>query len=237
MLVKLIIDKRLCEVEKTININLYKKVEKLYSDILKKIDFTKVDKKTAKKFEQFHRDYTSKDKSKGNDIVPRRKLKSLLAVMLLSSITLKADAVKPVTTVPSKYIDSISFATQTGKNTVLTFYSDHVNIADSYRYDFDERMYVLNQVQDFAKNNDIEIKRSIRMLESEWYIHNVCYTLGIERSSTKDADLDFVSDARWFVNFATDIASLFYTFHDDLDNYQYNEQNIISQEDLLSYEI
>lgn len=219
MLVKLIIDKRLCEVEKTININLYKKVEKLYSDILKKIDFTKVDKKTAKKFEQFHRDYTSKDKSQ-NNVIPRRKLKSLLAVMLLSSITLKADAVKPVTTVPSKYIDSISFATQTGKNTVLTFYSDHVNIADSYRYDFDERMYVLNQVQDFAKNNDIEIKRSIKTLESEWYIHNVCYSLGIEPSSTKDADLDFVSDARWFVNFATDIASIFYSQHKIFDSYQ-----------------
>ena len=79
---------------------------------------------------------------------------------------------------------------------------------------------LLNQIINYANENEIEIKRDIGKLEGEWYIHNVCYNLGIERGSTKDADLDFVQDARWYVNFATDVASLLYSSHKYFDSYQ-----------------
>ncbi len=223
--------------EKKLDSKFFDKIKKIYYELIKNLNFTKLNKNDALIFEDFVRDYPNKSKHRKYKNITRSKLSKMFAILILSSVTLSSDAYNAPFFEPSRFLKNGDYTTQSGKNVLLSFYNDHVKIFDSYQYNFEERMEILYHVQESAKENDIEIKRDIIKLESEWYIHNVCYNLGIEPESTKDADLDYVKDARWYVNFATDVASLFYTFHDDLDNYQYNEQNIISQEDLLSYEI
>ena len=152
--------------------------------------------------------------------ISHSKLKTVLAILVMSTPLITSDHYVAPVVIPSKFLSSETFVTQSGKSAMLSFFNDHVQIKDSYQYNFDERMDILYQVKDYATEYDIDINRDMKKLESEWYIHNICYTLGIKPESTKDADLDFVSDARWFVNFATEIASIFYSQHKIFDSYQ-----------------
>lgn len=60
-----------------------------------------------------------------------------------------------------------------------------------------------------GEKNDIKIAASAEKMESEWKVHNFCYKLGICKDSVKDADLDFVADNRWYVDFATNVVTVF----------------------------
>ena len=108
------------------------------------------------------------------------------------------------------YFDTKDFRTSTGKIAKLSFYNNHVQIEKSYHFNFDERMETLEYFISYTKDNNLLMSRDIKSLESEWYIHNVCYNLGIKKDSSKDVDLEYIEDNRWYVNFAVDVAE---TFH------------------------
>ena len=204
----------------------YEHLRKIYQGLLNKIDFTKVDIEAKQELESFTRkQLMGKHKS-----ISRSKIKKLFATLVLATPFVLAGVYSSPLSGNGRFLESDEFVTQSGKSTILSFYEDHVKIYDSYILNYDERLDILNQVIDYTKKNEIEIKRGIEKLESEWYIHNVCYNLGISRDNTKDADLDFVQDARWYVNFATDVASLFYSSHKNFDSFQVSNESIESSE-------
>ena len=43
-------------------------------------------------------------------------------------------------------------------------------------------------------------QRSIKSLKREWATHNLCYSLGIARSRTKDVDLNYPNKWEWLYN-------------------------------------
>ena len=71
-------------------------------------------------------------------------------------------------------------------------------------------METLKYFISYSKENNLCLSRDIKSLESEWYIHNICYNLGMSKESLKDVDLDFIEDDRWYVKFAVDVEEVFY---------------------------
>ncbi len=47
------------------------------------------------------------------------------------------------------------------------------------------------------------LDRSINNLEAELKLHAVLYELGVSKESTRDADLEYREDNRWYVRSAT----------------------------------
>ena len=48
-------------------------------------------------------------------------------------------------------------------------------------------------------------RRQPTEISAEWRMHNVCYRLGIKKSSARDVDIDYVEDPRKIVRVATKI--------------------------------
>ena len=94
-------------------------------------------------------------------------------------------------------------------NVIIKQYSDtcevsfggaSVDIKDSYLVD---SRYDRQKVSTIIHNTGLT-QRSTISLAAEWKFHNVAYDLNIMRASAKDANLDYVSDPRWYVNTVTD---------------------------------
>ena len=158
---------------KKLDSKFFNKIKKIYYELIKNLNFTKLNKKDALIFEDFVRDYPNKSKHRKYKNITRSKLSKMFAILILSSVTLSSDAYNAPFFEPSRFLKNGDYTTQSGKNVLLSFYNDHVKIFDSYQYNFEERMEILYHVQESAKENDIEIKRDIIKLETEWYIHNV----------------------------------------------------------------
>ena len=198
----------------------YSKIKSIYAKILNGIDASKLDKKNLEILNGLQRTVIEKKSIKYNKKMLRRNLEKFFAVALLTTPMMTQTTAKPVQPIPaSKFVDNVVLKTESGKDINASFYSNSVNIKDSYTFNFEERVDALNKLLDFAEDNNIEIQRSLKKLESEWFVHNVCYNLGIEKDRAKDVDLDYVEDQRWYINFATDIASMYYGLHGTFDSY------------------
>ena len=73
-------------------------------------------------------------------------------------------------------------------------------------------IYAVGYSNDFQKRSDTHYKKICEILSrtektereydnmsAEWLGHNICYTLHIKRDSTRDVDLDYIKDSRWYV--------------------------------------
>ncbi len=198
----------------------FTKIKQIYSELLNKINVNKLDKKNEEIFNGLQRTIIENKSIKVNRKTVRRNLEKFFTAAVLTTPLLMQSSAKPITKrIESKFIDNVSLKIKSGKELTADFYSNSLKIYNSYQYNFEERVDALNQLLTYAQNNDIKISRSLKKLESEWYIHNMCYSLGLEKERAKDADLDYVEDERWYVNFATDVASIFYCLHCTFDSY------------------
>ena len=99
--------------------------------------------------------------------------------------------------------DVIDSKLKTDNVVELVFDEDSVKIVDSYRLSYDERFEVLSFIKSYLNVKGIKNCRTIQNYEGELYFHSLSYNLGFIKESSKDADLEYQSDSRWYVRYAS----------------------------------
>ena len=190
----------------------YSKLEAIYNSIIERFPNTKYKKKLLTKLGELGQN------KKINTADKHAKMLKIFTMLAIGFSPFLSDSIN-ILTRKSNYIDTYNFTIESGREIELMLYDDHVKIKNSYDYDFSERMETLT----YFSNNNFGIQNlDIKKMESEWYVHNLCYQFNIFPYNSKDADLDFSCDTRWYVNFATNVAELFY---DTRINEQTNQKN------------
>ena len=87
------------------------------------------------------------------------------------------------------------------KEMEVRFGLDSMKIVDCYRLDRNERLETLHYAYSSLDGLGIKAKRTIHSMEGELAAHAYLYVWGIEKASTRDADLDYAEDPRWYVRF------------------------------------
>lgn len=103
---------------------------------------------------------------------------------------------------------NITYKHTTGKETNIIFGEESVKVVDSYTLNRKERLEVLCFIRYCLKEKKIDCSRTVQNTEGEMITHNLLYRLGYKPISTKDTDLDYVRDKRWYVNTATVIMQI-----------------------------
>ena len=84
---------------------------------------------------------------------------------------------------------------------ILQFNKDSVKVKDSYLQDDSGRVYIVSFIYRYGRNRGDTISRPFSEMLGEFSLHNVLYRIGYKREQTADADLNYVQDDRWYVNF------------------------------------
>lgn len=87
---------------------------------------------------------------------------------------------------------------------VYFFFSDSsVKIVNCYKLTKKEQVKTASFIVEYLDSNNIYYARTINNFVAELSLHSRLYKLGIAKTSTKDADLEFIEDSRWYVRGAT----------------------------------
>lgn len=97
----------------------------------------------------------------------------------------------------------ITYKHTTGKEVKIIFGEESVQVVDSYTLNRKERLDVLCFIRYCLKEKEIDCNRTVQNMEGEMITHNFLCKLGYKPISTKDTDLDYLKDKRWYVNTAT----------------------------------
>ena len=93
-----------------------------------------------------------------------------------------------------------------GETVRLRFDKEVVKAEQSYRVkDRAGQIYRTTFIYSYAREKEIHIERKFTDMLGELRLHNALYAVGYKREQTADADLDFTSDKRWYVNFISTI--------------------------------
>lgn len=95
------------------------------------------------------------------------------------------------------------------KDVVIIFSDNSVKVKDCQTLSKEERVEVVSFIIDYLESNDIFYDRTINNFVAELSLHSYLFKLGIAESSTKDADLEFVEDSRWYVRTGTLLFQIF----------------------------
>lgn len=55
-------------------------------------------------------------------------------------------------------------------------------------------------ISTFSEEEGIAIVRTNSEIYGELRLHNMLYSLGIAREHTRDCDVDYIDDSRWYIN-------------------------------------
>ena len=91
----------------------------------------------------------------------------------------------------------------------LKFSTSNVKIKDSHKLNLTEIKAVVKYIRKYCNNKNISITRKDKELCGEIILHKWLYKIGYKRINTKDCDLDFMSDKRWYVNILSKLIGLF----------------------------
>ena len=80
----------------------------------------------------------------------------------------------------------------------IIFSNDSVKVVDVYKLTKKERYETAIYI-DYCWRNEGYHFRSIESIEAEIYAHRIAYLLGIDKSRSKDADIDLKEDKRPYV--------------------------------------
>lgn len=84
----------------------------------------------------------------------------------------------------------------------LRFGEDAVTVYEAYRHPFSVNK-IVGFIMQYQAEKGLNIRRTRRELMGEIRLHNLLYTIGYERTRTMNADLEYTSDGRWYVNMAS----------------------------------
>lgn len=67
----------------------------------------------------------------------------------------------------------------------------NMKIVSSYKItDKEEMKQILNVIKDYCNDKHSNFERSIKSMQNEWIVHNICSNLSIKRDHTDDVDLN-----------------------------------------------
>lgn len=92
-----------------------------------------------------------------------------------------------------------------GKEARIRFDDASAKVMDSFRFDSQERFEICSYILKSLDGTPRQTNRSIQSMEAELSLHAYAYRLGIEKGKSKDADLDYSEDPRWYVRMATSL--------------------------------
>ncbi len=92
-----------------------------------------------------------------------------------------------------------------GKEVKIRIGESAVRIADSYLYTKGEIYEILSFVRGYVTTQGYEISRDDTELVGEFRLHQFLYEIGYKEEQTKDLDLEYKADSRWYVNVASKI--------------------------------
>lgn len=96
--------------------------------------------------------------------------------------------------------NSLTVSIADGKNFELIFSDKAVKIKNSYLANKEECMALALAIRTFSEEEGIAIVRTNSEIYGELRLHNMLYSLGIARKHTRDCDVDYIADSRWYIN-------------------------------------
>ena len=95
------------------------------------------------------------------------------------------------------------------KDVIIIFSSNSVKVKDCHNLSKKEQVEVASFIINYLKSNNIYYDRTVNNFVAELSLHSYLYKLDIAKSSTIDADLEYVEDSRWYVRTGTIIFQIF----------------------------
>ena len=84
----------------------------------------------------------------------------------------------------------------------MRFGKNAVTVYESHRYK--SAVYEITAfIYAYGEKNGYTVSRKRREIIGELKLHNLLYTVGYKRGRTKDADVEYTADTRWYVNAAS----------------------------------
>ncbi len=88
-----------------------------------------------------------------------------------------------------------------GREVVIQFGSKSARVMNAYLYEEDQSIFeIIRFIRGYASEQGLEIERGNSELYGEYRLHTILYSMEYKPSQTKDVDLDYIEDERWYVN-------------------------------------
>ena len=88
-----------------------------------------------------------------------------------------------------------------GERVTIIFNETNVEVVGAYRFnDRPDVVRIIRFIRYYCEKNDVKVKRKNSDLWGEYRLHTALYKVGYKRSQTGDANLEYESDTRWYVN-------------------------------------
>lgn len=88
-----------------------------------------------------------------------------------------------------------------GERVTIIFNETNVEVVGAYRFnDRPDVVRIIRFIRYYCEKNDVNVKRKNSDFWGEYRLHTALYKVGYKRSQTGDANLDYESDKRWYVN-------------------------------------
>lgn len=87
-----------------------------------------------------------------------------------------------------------------GKRVTIIFSATDAEVVGAYQYDRPDVVRIIRFIRYYCELHKVELARCNSDLWGEYRLHTALYKVGYRRSQTGDANLDYESDKRWYVN-------------------------------------
>lgn len=101
--------------------------------------------------------------------------------------------------------NEIELALDNNEKVKLKFGNNAVKVIDSSKISKENSLYIISFISSYAEQNGIELSRTNVNLMGEYRLHTYLYKVGYKVNQTKDADLEYTQDDRWYVRFVSEI--------------------------------
>ncbi len=131
-----------------------------------------------------------------------------LTGMLFFFLSCKAQAERRCAIIPSDSfarMEGDRLTLSSGKEVKIRIGESAAWVADSYLYTKEEIYEILSFVKGYALEKGYDITRKDAELVGEFRLHQFLYEIGYKEEQTKDLDLEYKADSRWYVNVASKI--------------------------------
>ncbi len=92
-----------------------------------------------------------------------------------------------------------------GREVVIQFGSKSARVMNAYLYEEQSIFEIIRFIRGYASEQGLGIERGNSELYGEYRLHTILYSMEYKPSQTKDVDLDYIEDERWYVNVCSKI--------------------------------
>lgn len=92
-----------------------------------------------------------------------------------------------------------------GKRVTIIFSATDAEVVGAYQYDRPDVVRIIRFIRYYCELHKVKLARCNSDLWGEYRLHTTLYKVGYRRSQTGDANLDYESDKRWYVNVVSSV--------------------------------